>query len=49
MRLPLLRARLLGPMDLTFGDRQLPPLESARAEEAFQLYVGELLEGRYDE
>jgi hypothetical protein len=27
-----LRARLLGPMDLRFGERQLPPLPSARAE-----------------
>ena len=27
-----LRARLLGPMDLRFGERQLPPLDSARAE-----------------
>jgi ribosomal protein S18 acetylase RimI-like enzyme len=27
-----LRARLLGPMDLRFGKRQLPPLDSARAE-----------------
>jgi DNA-binding SARP family transcriptional activator len=27
-----LRARLLGPMDLRFGEQQLPPLESARAE-----------------
>ena len=27
-----LRARLLGPMDLRFGERQLPPLQSARAE-----------------
>jgi DNA-binding SARP family transcriptional activator len=27
-----LRARLLGPMDLRFGGRQLPSLESARAE-----------------
>jgi hypothetical protein len=26
------RARLLGPMDLRFGERQLPPLDSARAE-----------------
>jgi DNA-binding SARP family transcriptional activator len=27
-----LRARMLGPMDLRFGERQLPPLDSARAE-----------------
>jgi hypothetical protein len=27
-----LHARLLGPMDLRFGERQLPPLDSARAE-----------------
>ena len=27
-----LRARLLGPMDLRFGQRQLPPLDSVRAE-----------------
>jgi DNA-binding SARP family transcriptional activator len=27
-----LRARLLGPLGLRFGDQQLPPLESARAE-----------------
>jgi DNA-binding SARP family transcriptional activator len=27
-----LRVRLLGPMDLRAGERQLPPLESARAE-----------------
>jgi DNA-binding SARP family transcriptional activator len=27
-----LRARLLGPMDLRLGERQLPPLQSARAE-----------------
>src|SRR5215468_6167192 len=27
-----LRARLLGPMDLRFGERRLPPLDSARAE-----------------
>jgi DNA-binding SARP family transcriptional activator len=32
MRPPVLRARLLGPMDLKFGERQLPPLDSARAE-----------------
>lgn len=32
MRLPVLRARLLGPMDLKSGERQLPPLDSARAE-----------------
>ena len=32
MRLLVLRARLLGPMDLRFGERQLPPLDSARAE-----------------
>jgi DNA-binding SARP family transcriptional activator len=32
MRPPVLRARLLGPMDLRFGERQLPPLDSARAE-----------------
>ena len=32
MRLPVLRARLLGPMDLRFGERQLPPLDSGRAE-----------------
>ena len=29
---PVLRARLLRPMDLRFGERQLPPLDSARAE-----------------
>ena len=29
---PVLRARLLGPIDLKSGERQLPPLESARAE-----------------
>jgi hypothetical protein len=33
MRPPVLRARLLGPMDLTFGERQFPPLDSARAED----------------
>ena len=32
MRPQVLRARLLGPMDLEFGDRRLPPLDSARAE-----------------
>ena len=32
MRRPVLRARLLGPMDLKFGERQLSPLDSARAE-----------------
>jgi len=32
MGLPVLRARLLGPMDLRFGERQLPPLDSGRAE-----------------
>ena len=31
MRPPVLRARLLGPMDLKVGERQLP-LDSARAE-----------------
>jgi DNA-binding SARP family transcriptional activator len=31
MRLPVLRARLLGPMDLKLGEQQLP-LDSARAE-----------------
>ncbi|HEX3312476.1 MAG TPA: BTAD domain-containing putative transcriptional regulator, partial [Streptosporangiaceae bacterium] len=29
---PVLRARLLGPVDLRFGERQLPPLDSGRAE-----------------
>jgi hypothetical protein len=29
---PVLRARLLGPMDLRFGERQFPPLDSGRAE-----------------
>ncbi|HEY1320763.1 MAG TPA: AAA family ATPase, partial [Streptosporangiaceae bacterium] len=32
MRPPVLRVRLLGPMDLRIGERQLPPLDSARAE-----------------
>jgi len=32
MRSPVPRARLLGPMDLKLGERQLPPLDSARAE-----------------
>jgi DNA-binding SARP family transcriptional activator len=32
MGLTVLRARLLGPMDLRFGERQLPPLDSGRAE-----------------
>lgn len=32
MRPPVLRARLLGPIDLRFGERQVPPLDSARAE-----------------
>jgi DNA-binding SARP family transcriptional activator len=32
MKTQALRARLLGPMDLWLGERQLPPLESARAE-----------------
>jgi FAD/FMN-containing dehydrogenase len=32
MGLPVLRARLLGPMDLRLGERQLPPLDSGRAE-----------------
>ena len=32
MRPLVLRARLLGPMDLRFGERQLAPLDSARAE-----------------
>ena len=32
MRPPVLRVRLLGPIDLRIGERQLPPLDSARAE-----------------
>lgn len=32
MGLPVLRARMLGPMDLRFGERQLTPLDSGRAE-----------------
>jgi DNA-binding SARP family transcriptional activator len=32
MRPPVLRARLLGPVDLRSGAQQLAPLESARAE-----------------
>jgi hypothetical protein len=31
----VLHARLLGPMDLRFGQQQLPPLDSARAEPMF--------------
>ena len=35
MRSPVPRARLLGPMDLKSGERQLPPLDSGLDEQAF--------------